>query len=84
MDRITIEDVIAHSGVDPRILHFAAFNGFRPAHSDLTLDEQAARIRRAHPEMDREDVLVMLGDDLKDEVNDFFNEAFPVVRSNAC
>ena len=78
--KISLDDVLANSGVDPRILNFAIFNGYRLAHSDLTLDEQAKRLRQLHPEMDHGDVLVMLGCILRDDVAEFYNQAFPVVR----
>ena len=78
--QITFQDVLAHSGIHPKILHFAEHNGFRPAPSDQTLDERAARLRRSHPEMDHKDVLVMLGGAFNDEVTEFFNQAFPIVE----
>ncbi len=80
--RITVEQVIQASGVHPKIIHFAVFNGYTLGSSDMTLDEQAARIRRQHPEMDDQDVLVLLGDNLKDDIQDFFEQAFPVVGRN--
>lgn len=84
MDRskITIEKVVEKSGVHPKIIDFACFNGYRLAPSDMTLDEQAQRIKRMNPEMDDDDVLVMLGDNLKDDIQEFFCQAFPVVGKN--
>jgi len=81
--KFTVEqEVLKRSGVDPRILNFAIFSGYTTTASDLTLEEQVARLRRKHPEMDREAALVMLGDNLKDDIAEFFNRAFPVVGSN--
>ncbi len=71
MDRtskITIAEVVAHSGIDERIVQFAVFNGYRLAQSDLTLDEQVTRLQIMYPLKTKEDLLVWLGDDLKDDI----------------
>lgn len=81
--KVSIDEIIERSGVHPKIIHFAIFNGYRWAASDLTLVEQYDRIHRMNPEMDRDDVLLMMGDDLKDDIAEFFNQAFPVVEKRS-
>lgn len=81
--KITFDEVIAASGVHPKILEFARWFGFecefQHASSDMTLEEQAARLFRLYPEMDRADVVLFLGDCLRGELDDWFSETYPIV-----
>jgi hypothetical protein len=84
MDRsskVTISDVLARSGLHPKILDFAIFNGYRLAHADQSLDEQVACAQRRH-NLSREEAMMLLGQEINEDVAEFFNQKFPVVGKN--
>lgn len=77
---ITLDDVIAASGVHPYIFRFACWYGFTLGSSDLSFNEQAARLKCLYPEMEHDDVVLFLGESLSEEINDWFVETFPPVK----
>jgi len=79
--KITLAHVLERSGLHPKILDFAMFNGYRLPVADQTLDEQVVTLQQRFAGLKQEDAIVMLGDQLNADVAEFFNQKFPVVGS---
>ena len=80
---ITFTEVLAASEIHSKTLSFAYWYGFRYDSSEITINKLGAQLKQLHSEMGRDAIVLLIGENLRDELNAFFVLQFPIVQEES-